>query len=681
MEGLRKLLRPASVAIIGGGEWGRNVIRNSRAIGYEGAIWPVHPVRDTLEGEKAYPRIADLPGVPDAAYIAVNRHLTIEAAGALSAMGAGGAICLASGFREARGEDAGGADLQDDLLAAAGDMTLIGPNCYGFVNYLDGAALWPDQQGGARLTSGVAIISQSSNIAMNISMQRRGLPIAYLAAVGNQAQTGLSAIGAAMLADPHVTALGLHIEGIDDLRGFEVLAATARNLGKPVVALKVGRSDHAQAATLSHTASLAGGAAGAHALLSRLGIARADSIPAFLEALKLLHVVGPLKSNRIASMSCSGGEASLIADTALGAEVAFPALCLTQHDALRAALGPMVALSNPLDYHTYIWRDAGRLGETFTAMMDPGLALGVIILDFPREDRCTAKDWRPVITGAVRARTERAVPMAIVATLHENMPEEEALDLLAAGIAPLCGLDEAIRAIEAAAWLGQCRAAANPAEPLLLPAPVSDGRTLSEAEAKSALSAHGLRVPQSAVADSPAAAAQAAATLGFPVALKAQGIAHKTEAGAVALNLMTPGAVRKAAKAMPSGGGFLVEEMIGGAAVELLIGVVLDPAHGYVLTLAAGGVLSELLQDRAALLVPATRDQVDQALGGLKINRLLAGYRGAAAADRAAILDAVMALQAYVTQNRGRVAEVEINPLLCGPGGAVAADALIVTGE
>ena len=673
---LSPLFRPKSIAVIGGGEWGRNIIRNSRRIGYTGDIWPVHPKRDEFEGERTYKSIADLPDVPDAAYIAVNRHLTIEAVAELSAKGAGGAVCLASGFREAQAEDASGTDLQEQLLAAAGDMTLVGPNCYGFVNYLDGAALWPDQHGGAHVDSGVAIISQSSNIAMNISMQRRGVPIAYLSAAGNQAQIGLPQIGAAMLADTRVTALGLHIEGISDIREFEDLAATAQALGKPIVALKVGRSEHAQAATVSHTASLAGSDAGSRALLSRLGIAQVDSIPVFLETLKLLHVTGPLKSNRIASMSCSGGEASLIADTAEDLSIEFPPLTDRQCTDLRAALGPMVALNNPLDYHTYIWRNAEALGNTFSAMMDPDLALGVIILDYPRQDRCTPKDWYDVTTGALRARSEKSTPMAIIATIHENMPEQECQKLLSANIAPMCGLEEALKAIEAAAWLG-CQSVR--AEPVLLPQVPTGSRTLAEAESKTALAVHGVRIPKSTQTDCVDLAVIAAEKIGFPVVLKGQGIAHKTEAGAVALNLTSSEDVKTAASAMPTDS-FLVEEMVTQTVAELLVGVVLDPAHGYVLTLAAGGVLTELLEDRASVLIPARRSDVKATLDKLKISKVLKGYRGAAAADQDAILDAVMALQSYVISQQGKLEEVEINPLLCGQYGAVAADALIVTG-
>ena len=222
----------------------------------------MHPKRAELGGVATVARLEDLPAVPDAAFIGVNRHATIEAVAHLREMGAGGAVCFASGFSEAQAETGDGADLQAALLDAAGDMPVIGPNCYGFINYLDGALLWPDQHGGRRVDAGVAILTQSSNMAINITMQRRGLPLAYVATAGNQAQTRLAEIGTTLLEDDRVTALGLHVEGIGDLRAFEALAARARALGKPVVALKAGRSDQAQAAAVSHTASLTGSDAG-----------------------------------------------------------------------------------------------------------------------------------------------------------------------------------------------------------------------------------------------------------------------------------------------------------------------------------------------------------------------------------------------------------------------------------
>ncbi|WP_298905908.1 acetate--CoA ligase family protein [uncultured Aliiroseovarius sp.] len=669
---LNRLLRPRSIAVIGGGIWCANVIEQCRKVGFQGEIWPVHPTKPEVGGLPAYPSIEALPSAPDASFVGVNRNVTIEAIAALSAAGAGGAICFASGFREAQAELGDGADLERALLDAAGDMPIIGPNCYGFLNLLDGAALWPDQHGVTRCESGVAIITQSSNIAINLTMQKRGLPVAYVVTAGNQAQTGLAEIGQALLEDSRVTALGLHIEGIGDLRAFEALAQRAAELGKPIIALKVGRSDQARAATISHTASLAGSDAGARAMLERLGIGQVDNLSAFLEALKLLHVTGPLTSNRIASASCSGGEASLMADAAHALRIDFPALLPAQSDGLRAALGPKVSLANPLDYHTYIWGDVAAMTATFTALMQGDLSLGVVVLDFPRADRCDSAEWDKVIDAVEATMHATGRPMGILASLTDTMPEDVAQTLMTRGIVPFSGMAEAMAAIDLAANLPPAQAT-----PLFLEPPADEGTTLSEADAKTALAEFGLRVPGAQRVPAPDAAAEAAKDLGFPVVLKGEGIAHKTEAGAVALHLTSAEAVADAARGMPTDS-YLVEEMLTGVLAELLVGVTYDPAHGYVLTVAAGGTLTEILKDSRSLLLPVHRDDVRTALEQLKIAPLLAGYRGAAPADMDAVLDAVDAIQSYVMANP--VAEVEVNPLMVMADRAVAADALIRTG-
>lgn len=676
MRALERLMRPRSIAVVGGGSWCRNVIAECRKIGFAGPIWPVHPDKAEIEGLTAYPSVAALPEAPDAAFVGVNREASIAVVAALQARGAGGAVCFASGFSEAVAELADGAEQQRALVAAAQGMPILGPNCYGLVNALDGVALWPDVHGMERCASGVAIVTQSSNISINLTMQRRGLPIAYMVTAGNQAQTGFAEIGRALLEDPRVTALGLHIEGIGDLGAFLALAQAARQLGKPVVALKVGASDAAQAAMISHTASLAGTNAGARALLRRLGVGLCDTPATFLETLKLLHVTGGIASNRIASMSCSGGEASLMADLGQALGVLYPPLTATQSTALRAALGPRVALANPLDYHTYIWGNTEAMARTFGAMMLGDLALGCVVLDFPREDRFAAPEWQQVLDAMAEVSAGGAARMAVIASMPENMPEAVARACISRGIVPFCGMAEALAAIAIAAEMAQAPEAA----PVWLPGAPHGAILRSEAEAKAALARTGLRVPAALSADTPAEAAAAANQIGFPVVLKGEGVAHKTEAGAVVLGLANARAVEGAAARMPAPR-FLVEEMISGTVAELLIGVVRDPAHGFVLTLGAGGVLTEILQDSTSLLLPVTRADIRMALTGLRISALLSGYRGAPRADLEAIVDAVEAVQRYVENARERLLEVEINPLICLPVGAVAADAVIREGE
>lgn len=676
MEPLNRLLRPRSIAVIGGGAWCANVIRECHGIGFAGEIWPVHPNRTEIAGLPTFAAPGALPAAPDAAFIGVNREATVEVVATLSAMGAGGAVCFASGFREAVAELADGSGLQDRLVAAAGAMRLLGPNCYGFINALDGAALWPDLHGMLPCDRGVAIIGQSSNVAINLTMQRRGLPLAYMVTVGNQAQTGFAEIGMALLDDARVTALGLHIEGIGDLRALEALAARAAELGKPVVALKTGASDQARVATISHTASMAGTDAGARALLRRLGIAQVKSPAVLLETLKLLHLMPRLGSNRIASMSCSGGEASLMADLALGTGLDYPPLDEIQTNVLRSVLGPRVALANPLDYHTYIWGDRTAMARCFSAMMLGDVAMGCVVLDFPRTDRFKAPDWQIALDAVADARVTSGKPIALVASMPEGMPEDVATEAIGRGIVPFCGMAEALAALGAVAGLQSGPAA----EPLLLPGSPECTRMLDEADAKHLLARHGFDVPRGVEADGIDAALTVAGEIGFPVVLKGAGIAHKTEAGAVAVNLRDADALRRAAESMPTDR-FLVEEMIGGAVGEMIVGVQLDPAHGFVLTLGAGGIVAELMTDTVSLLLPVTAAEIHAALSDLHIFSLLSGFRGAPAADICAVVDAILAVQDFVQENRARLVEAEVNPLLCTPSRAVAADALIVMGE
>ncbi len=679
MSRLERVLRPRRAAVFGGRQ-AAEVVRQCDRMGFTGEIWPVHPEKDEILGRRCYASVADLPEAPDVAFVGVNRRLTVEIVRALAARGAGGAICYASGFDEAHD----GGTLTAELIEAAGDMPVIGPNCYGFINYLDGALMWPDQHGGKRCERGVAIVTQSSNIAINMTMQRRGLPLAYVATAGNQAQTGLAEIARGLMEDGRVTALGIHVEGIGDVAAFEALAATARARGVPVVALTVGHSDEARAATVSHTASVAGDEAGKAAFFDRLGMPRLHSIPEFLETLKLLHVHGPLPGRTIASMSCSGGEAAIMADAAHHRRLGYGRLSDADRARVKATLNDMVAIANPLDYHTFSWAKPDEMTATFSAMMETGFDLTMLVLDFPRADRCSDEEWDPAVAALEAAAASTGGRAAIVASMPENLPEERCEEILGLGIAPLCGIPEAMAAAEAAADIAAVWA--RPAAlPVLRGRPAAPGtRVLSEAEAKATLAASGVAVPAGAVARTAADAADAASEIGFPVALKAIGLAHKSEAGGVKLNLRSAAEVAAAADAMQDvARDFLVERMVERPVVELLVGVVRDPQFGFLMTLGLGGVLVELMRDTASILLPAGREEVRQALMSLRTAPLLQGYRGSPPCDVEAALDAVVAVAGHVAANEDAIEEIEINPLIvCREGhGAFAADALIRTRE
>ncbi|MEM9549631.1 MAG: acetate--CoA ligase family protein [Pseudomonadota bacterium] len=665
MRPLSWLLQPRTLAVIGGGAWCDAVIRQARGFGFAGDIWPVHPTADTVGGLPAMSRIEDLPNAPDAAFVGINRRATIAAVAALSKIGAGGAVCFASGFAEAAQEDREGRGLEAELLRAAGDMPVLGPNCYGFVNGLDRVAVWPDQHGMAPVERGVAILTQSSNIAINLTMQRRALPLAFAITCGNQAQTSQADLALALLDDARITAIGLHIEGFGDPNAWIAVAETARDRNVPIVALKVGASSQARAATVTHTSSLAGEDAGAQALLDRLGIARVADLPSFLETLKLFHVVGKVTGKSIASISCSGGEASLIADMAAARGIDMPPLTDPQRQRLRATLGPMVALANPLDYHTYIWRDAETMAQAWSAMTEADVGITLSIVDYPHTDHT---DWACATDAALRVARATHRPFAMAATLPELMPEDIAGQLMNGGVVPFCGLAEALTAIACASGMQ------NPnLEPVAVPTPVEATRTVTETEAKSALAEFDLPVPRSKTVARGGAWDKSG--LQGPLAVKGMGVAHKSEAGLVRLNV-DPAEVPDVIAEMDAQE-FLIEEMVTDGVAELLVGVIRDPAHGFVLTLAAGGVMTELLSDSRSLLIPARDDDILGAMDQLTIAPLLRGFRGKPAANMTAILFAVRSVQDYVIANAEILVEVEINPLICTPTRAAAVDALI----
>jgi acyl-CoA synthetase (NDP forming) len=703
MSRLDRLLQPKSIAVVGGGFFAPNVVKQCLKMEFAGDIWPVHPSKEEVAGVSAYRSLADLPAAPDATFIGVNRNLTIDIVRELREMGAGGAICFAAGFRETGSYDADGERLQQALVEAAGKMAVIGPNCYGLINYADGALLWPDQHGGRRLKAGergAAIITQSSNIACNLTMQTRGLPLAFMLTAGNQAQTGLSEMALGLIEDPRVSCLGLHIEGFDSVAGFERLAARARELKKPIVAMKVGRSEQARVATVSHTASLAGSDAASDAFLKRLGIPRVDTIPSFLETLKLFHAAGPLASYTLSSMSCSGGEASVMADTAEGRPVSFTKLTDEHRARVQETLGSLVAVANPLDYNTYIWANEPAMTATFSAMVSGGFGLNMLVLDFPRTDRCSDVDWWFTVNAFEKALKANDAKGAVVASMGENLPEGHAEELLRRGIVPILGIAEAMDAATAAAFVGEAWRWPVPKSYWItetracrtrLGGPVSlagevDGtgrHVLTEAEAKSHLRGT-LSVPPGMEALDAGEAVVAAESLGYPVTLKALGVAHKSEAGAVKLNLRDDAAVRRAAEQLASlGSGLYVERMVEGGVAELIVGITRDPLFGPVMTVGSGGVLVELFKDSKTLLLPTSHGEVEAALRGLKLFPLLDGFRDRPKADLAAAIDAVLKISDFALANADTLAELDVNPLIvCAEGkGAWVADALLVTSE
>ncbi len=660
-----RLLRPRSVAFVGG-SLAPEAMRICREGGFGGPIHAVHPTRPG-----AYRTIADLPEAPDAAYIAVNAHATIEAVRELAAIGAGGAACYAAGFAEA-----GEHELQAALLEAAGEMPILGPNCYGLINRVDGSSLWPIEFPLPRVERGVGLVLQSGNIGINISWADRSLPVAFLLSVGNQARIDVAAAVALLAAQPETAAIGIYLEGLPDAAAFSRAAADAAQRGIPLAVLRSGKSAAGARVTATHTAALAGSSLTYDALFDRLGIAACETVPALLETLKALAAIGPLRGRRAAVITCSGGESALAADAAERAGIVLDPPTAAARAAIAAELPPYAAVGNPLDYTPGLWGLADPLRRIFRSSITAEIDVSVLVLDH----LATAVDDEGV-DAATAALIEAAAavgsPAAIVSTVPENGPPARRLGLLRAhGVVPLQGIGEALAALGACAAFGEAVRRGITA-PTAVPLGLSAGRLLDEHAAKAMIAAAGVRIPRGLLV-APAAAAGAAGSLGGRVVVKlcSPDLPHKAERGAVAVGLRGPAEVAAAVERMIAVNrdlplaGVLVEEMIDGVVAEVLVGIVHDPVVGPAVIVGSGGSLTEELADACALLPPFTPDQVETALRSLRIARRI--LRG----DLAAAVVAVCAIGTLIPN----VVELDVNPLLILENGCVAADAVIRLG-
>ncbi|MEM7113774.1 MAG: acetate--CoA ligase family protein [Chloroflexota bacterium] len=676
-KGLKRLLNPRHVAVVGG-HFAAAVVRQLDKIGYAGEVWPVNPKREEIGGRRCYASVADLPSAPDAAFVAVPREATIRTVAQLAEIGTGGTVCYASGFAEVGGD---GIEAEARLKEAMGEMALVGPNCYGVINYLDGLALWPDEHGGKRVEKGVAIVAQSGNISISFSMQQRSLPLAYLIATGNQAGATVPDYIEMLLDDDRVTASGVHLEGLDDVAAFSRVALKALRQRVPIVVLKTGASELGGQITMSHTSSLAGADKLYDALLERMGVVRVRSIPELLETLKFLSLVGPLPSEGIASISCSGGEAAILADRAAAHELPMPALLPEQHDRLFEVLGERVALSNPLDYHTYIWGDEETQYRCFSAMLLGTQAVTIKVLDFPRLDVCDPEQWVKTGRAFRRAVVDAGKKGVVLATMQENLPEGLGADLAAHGVAPMWGVEECLVAIRGAAWVYGKQEGVREVETLGGGARIGGGaegevKTLDEGESKGLLGEYGILSPKRLVVsvtdNGVEDAGETAVSLGFPVVVKvlSDKIVHKSDVGGVALGLESKEAVETAVSSMAHlGDRFLIEKMAPKPLVEMILGLTRDPQFGLALVIGAGGILVELFKDSQTLLLPISRAEVEAALGRLKIAPLLDGYRGQAKADKEALIEAVLNFGRFAEEHADSLVEVDINPLFVYPEG------------
>lgn len=689
---LQRALNARSLAFIGGAE-AASGIDYCRRLGFAGRIHAVNPKRAELAGIACVPTVEDLPQVPDSAWIAVGAEATIDAVARLAAMGAPSAVCYASGFSEAGQNEA-----ERRLIAAAGEMAIVGPNCMGLVNYLDGVpvALSPGL-GTERPRFGVAMVAQSGTLIGNVVASERSLPISHLFSMGNQAVLDMADGIDAVADDPRVRAVLLYVEGIGDAAAFARAAARAFANGKTLIALKGGFSAMGRALALSHTGSLAGEPELREAFFQRLGIVTVESFPALLELGKIYAYDSAPTGNRFMVETCSGTDSGYCADLAERHGIALPQPGAGARRRWARALPPFAAPVNPVDVTMAQWGDRAAQARTLLAMLDregaarPADGAAVIVNCPAGGDGEDMESYWPTLHAMLDVRRQVDLPCFVIANLPEGAPRAVRDLLLAGGVVPLQGMEDAIACLGLAARHSARRrrlaAAGGPDMRLAGRGALEPDRMLDEQAAKRQLQAAGLAVPAWRSCADADAACLAAREIGFPMALKGRGagLAHKSDAGAVALGLASQEALRRAAEAMlalPAVSGLAVEAMVSDAVAEIIVGVKRDPAFGLALVVGSGGTMTELLRDCATLLLPASRRDIDEALGGLRGHALLTGFRARPEGDREALLDAIETVAAYALAHADTLLELDVNPILVRPRGkgVVAVDALLRLG-
>ncbi|HZS81319.1 MAG TPA: acetate--CoA ligase family protein [Stellaceae bacterium] len=683
------ILEPRRVAVFGAsddrGKWAGRIMYYLALHGYAGEVVPINPRREIVQGKRCYARIGDAPNI-DVAVIAIPAGKVPETIRDCAEAGVGCCLVISSGFAEI---GAAGAALQQEIveIARAAGMRLIGPNCLGLINLRNGMALTSARvlEVEKLIQGAIGLVTQSGALMLSIFNRAydAGIGFSQLVSVGNQADLDLCDFFEHMIADPATEVVCLHIEGLKDGRRFLALARRARQAGKPVVALKTGRSALGQEAARSHTASLAGAFSAFAAACRDTGIVLVDDPDVMVLTAAMLQRFGPCPAGGIGIVSSSGGIAGIIVDRLADIGAPLARFAPETEDRLRAILLPSHVV-NPIDLgarRPETGETDAVAGEAVRAVAaDPGVGLVMVPLT-------TAPNYEATATALASALAQCGKPGLIVLT--PGSVAAPIRTLIKEAACPLYDrIDDAmrmLRAYRAYAPPAPHRPSAPPQIPVR-PMPITQRGYLTEPEAKALLADYGIPVTREAVVRTAAEAKAAAAAIGYPVVLKgvSRRVVHKSDAGLVRLGIAGPDALERAwaelgdrlRAADPEAGALLLAEMAAGEA-ELILGAKRDPQFGPVVLAGAGGVFVELMQDVETALAPIDEAGAEALLQRLRIWPLFAGFRGRPPLDAAAAAQALVRLGALAADLGERLGEIDINPLIVRPAGrgVVAADA------
>jgi acyl-CoA synthetase (NDP forming) len=676
---LERLIAPKSIAIVGASprasSFGLRTLEN--LANFRGEIWPVNAKYGKVGEHACYPSLAALPGKPDLVALVVPREGVEAALMEAAAAGAGGVVVYASGYGEMARDEGAAAQRRLAQIARAARMPVLGPNCMGLVNHElgVGVSFIPEYSKMPRRLGPIAFVSQSGALGYCLAQAaERGLGFRYFFSAGNSSDVDVADLIGAMAEDPEIRAIACLFEGVPSAQRLLEAGEKARRAGKPVIVYKLGASEDGAAAARSHTGSLAGSGAAFKALFDRAGFATVDNYEALVEYAKFFAAAGKPLARGVAVVSGSGGAGIIAADMAARHAVPMPQPAANTTAVLRSVVPEFGAARNPCDPTGQVLSVPESYNKCCQTLLDDP-QYGVLLCAMSVASHETGAKRSSDIAALARSQPK---PIAVVwVSEWLQGPGSEAYEA-DDRVGFFRSLDRCYAAI--AAW--QRWHEARPlAEPRLSQKSVfsSQKKTLTERQAKAVLRNYGIQSAPERQAKSADEAVKAAAQLGYPVVLKADGdIEHKTEAGAVKLDLRDESALRAACAAMTAAkSGFLVQAMVKGG-VELVVGVKRDPQVGPVLLVGMGGVLVEIMRDTALALAPVSKAEARRMLESLKGYKLLQGYRGTQAADLDAVCDAIARISEFAADHADLVEEIDVNPLLARPDGAIALDALIV---
>lgn len=692
-QAVRTMLEARSVAVVGASakpdSFGEMMMLELTRSGYDGTVYPVNPKYDDILGFKAYGSLAELPGSVDLAILGVGNRLIEEQLQLAADSHAKSAAIFASCYEATA---PGQLPLVERLSAIAkgAGMAVVGGNCMGFLNVDTKLRVCgfvePDLPPGP-----ITFISHSGSVFSAVAWNDRGLHFNLIVSAGQEIATTTADYMDYALDQTTTKAIGLFIETIRDPDAFKAALMKAADRDVPVVALKVGREERAREMVAAHSGALAGEDGAYEALFNAFGVLRVENLERMCDTLELLT-----RNNRragpggLASIHDSGGERAMIIDAAAEAGVRFAEINAATREKLEAQLDEGLPPVNPLD----AWGTGYEADRVFIESLralhdDPDTAGVAFAVDLTHDQGNDDEDSFVNIAAAVWPHTTK--PFAMLSNMSSTIHAPDAKRLRDMGIPVLEGTNTGLRAFRLLFEYRDFRALPPVGSP---PLPADDvrerwrsrlgsGEPFSEFEGLAFLRDYGVPVVRTEQAETAEAAEAAAADIGYPVVMKtaSPGILHKSDVGGVKLGLRDGDEVRReyadlAARLGPQ----VVIAPMAPQGVELALGIVRDAQFGPLILVAAGGILVELLKDRRLGMPPLDEARARILVDGLKSRALLDGIRGAPASDVASVVRAVVALSALAYDLGEHIAALDVNPLIAGPDGCVAVDALVLPG-